>query len=250
MWAPESLAPVIVEACARGLQRRRDELVAEQAVRGIDALSEREIHPLLRASLEAAGLGAFAEVPYPGQPGKRPRHAERLKCDVVVTESSGLAVIDPVAELRAVDAAAGTLFAPAAEEMAKGARRGVPPEESFWLEVKSVGQYCYTTGVPGPNRTYSGELLGVVPTDVPKLAADATIRHAGLMLVLFTETDAVAEHDLSVLMHRCLDRGLPVSWPVKESFGIPDMIGNRRCTLALVPVRTVAWSGGAEGPER
>jgi hypothetical protein len=246
VWAPETLAPVIVECCARGLQRRRDELTAEQAVRGIDALSEREIHPLLRGALLAAGLGALSEVPYPGQPGKRPRHAERLKCDLVVTASPDAALIDPVAELKAIDAAAGTLFASSADAMARESRRGVPPDEAYWLEVKSVGQHCYTNGVPGPNRTYSSELLSVVPTDVPKLAADATIRHAGLLLVLFTETNEVAEHDVSVLMHKCLDRGLPVSWPATERFPIPDMIGNRRCTLSLVPVRTVAWSGGGE----
>jgi hypothetical protein len=246
VWLPETLAPLIVESCARGLQRRRDDLIVEQAVRGIDALSEREIHPLLRESLTVAGYGAFPEIPYPGQPGKRPRHAERLKCDIVITESPAMPVIDPVAELKKIDAAAGTLFAPAATAMAKNARRGVAPEDAFWLEVKSVGQHCYTNAVPGANRTYSSELLGVVPTDVPKLAADVTIRHAGLLLVLFTETDAVAEHDVSVLMHRCLDRGLPVAWPVTERFEIPDMIGNRRCTLSLVPVRTVAWSGGPE----
>jgi hypothetical protein len=245
VWTPETLATVIVECCARGLQRRRDELTAEQAVRGIDALSEREIHPLLRGALGAAGLGVFAEVPYPGQPGTRPRHAERLKCDIVITESPALPVIDPVAELKTIDAAEGTLFAAAAGAIARGSRRGVAPGDAFWLEVKSVGQHCYTAAVPGPNRSYSSELLGVVPTDVPKLAADATIRHAGLLLVLFTETDEVAEHDVAVLMHRCLDRGLPVAWPATERFAIPDLIGNRRCTLSLVPVRTVAWSGGA-----
>ena len=54
--------------------------------------------------------------------------------------------------------------------------------------------------------------------------------------VLFTESEHTARHDIGVLMHRLLDRELPVSMPAIEHLAIPDLIGNRVCTVGLVPL--------------
>jgi hypothetical protein len=234
MWRPDQLPIVLVEAGAEALHRRAGELDAEQAVHGLDALPEVGFHPLLAAAFRGAGLGVWQEFPFPGEPGRRPRHSERERCDLVITKSPDAAIRDPVQALREELASAGTLF--------EGHDRidaacGVAPADAFWLEVKLIGQFCYSHGVPGPNRTYAAELLRTAPADIPKLVRDPGIRFAGLQLVLFTADAKVAEHDLGVVMDRCLRKGLPVSAPEMASFPVGDRIGNGVCTLALIPVR-------------
>lgn len=105
------------------------------------------------------------------------------------------------------------------------------------MEVKVVGQFCYTAGVPGPNRTYASELLRLPAGDIAKLAREPRVVHGGVLLVLFTADRRTADHDLNVFAHRCLDRALEVRSPAVERFGIADRIGNGVCTVALVPVR-------------
>lgn len=236
MWRPDQLPIVLVDLAADALRRRSEELAAEQAVYGLDALSEVEFHPLLAGAYRDAGYGVWPEQPYPGQPGKRPRHSERERCDLVITQSPAWPLRDPVAEQNELEVAAGTLFAPQAEAMLTG-MRSTPPEDAFWLEVKLVGQFCYSADIPGPNTTYASELLRVVPSDLPKLARDRRLRHTGLLLILFTSDRQVADHDLAALMHRCLDRALPVASPAVARLPIDDRIGNQLCTLALIPVR-------------
>lgn len=231
MWRVDDIA----EIAAAALKARADALRLEQAVRGLDSLAEVGFHPLLAAALERAGFGVSRERPYPGLPGHRPKHSERERCDLALTPSPAIAIRDPVAELKARDAAAGTLFAPLAEALAVAP--GIVPDEALWLEVKLVGQFCFTAGVPGPNRAYASELLSVVRADIPKLARDRMIRHAALILILFTADRATAEHDLAAFMHRCVDRGLPVTSPSTASFDVPDLIGNTICTICVVPVR-------------
>lgn len=232
MWPVDTLA----QAAAAALQGRADELRIEQAVRGLDAMAEVEFHPLLAAGFERAGFGVHREFPYPGQPGKRPKHAERERCDLVLTTSPGLRIRDPVRELKTKDAGTGTLFEPMADTLA--VEPGIPPDEAFWLEVKLVAQFCFSNGVPGPNRTYASELLRLSASDIPKLARDAAIRHAGILVLLFSADRATADHDLAAFVHRCLDRDLPVGGPSVERVSIPDLIGNTLATVCLLPIRS------------
>jgi hypothetical protein len=232
MWNPDHIA----ETAAAGLLARAQALTAEQAVRGIDALSEVELHPLLAAAFGHAGLGVFREQPYPGEAALRPRHAARERCDLVLGFTPGFPLQDPVKRLMEVDAADGTLFADAAPAML-AAGPAIDPADAMWIEIKSVGQYCYKRGVPGPNRTYSGEILTIAGSDIPKLAKDPVIRFASVLVILFTESEEVARHDLTAFLHRCLDKELPVAAPAQRGFSIPDIIGNRWCTVAVVPVR-------------
>ncbi|MCW5776903.1 MAG: hypothetical protein KIS87_10730 [Phycisphaeraceae bacterium] len=233
MWCPEAL----VEACIAVLRAEAERLDAEQAVHGLDALDETAFHPILAAGLAGAGLGVLREQPYPGVPTRRARHAERERCDLVVLERQGLRLLDETAELRRRDRAAGTLFEEAAanEPMPADA---VPAGEAVWLEVKAVGQFTYVEGFAGPNRRYSAELVGGPLADARKLAADCAIRLAGVLVVLFTADAETAGHDLHALVHKALDRDLPVGAPILDGFDLTDRIGNARCTVALVPVRS------------
>jgi len=229
MWRPDQIADI----AAAALQEHSDALRLEQAVRGLDALSEVELHPLLADGFAAAGFGVATEFPYPGQPTRRPRHAERERCDLVLTPSPEIAILDPVAELKHRDDAVGGLFD---AEVVAAAYPGIPPEEAYWIEVKLVGQYCFNAGVPGPNRSYASELLTTAAADITKVSREPMIRHGSLLLVLFTADQPTASHDLTAFMHRCLDRDLPVQSPSQARFEVPDLIGNRLCTVAAVPI--------------
>jgi hypothetical protein len=72
---------------------------------------------------------------------------------------------------------------------------------------------------------------------VRKIWNDAKIRHGGLLLVLFTEDQHVAELDLATWQTRCIDRGLPIGIPTVRGFAINDRIGNAWCAVAMFGVR-------------
>ena len=73
--------------------------------------------------------------------------------------------------------------------------------------------------------------------ELKKLWSDSTIGHAGLLLVLFTASRDVADHDLLMWHKRCLDRGYPVGTPSVRGFAINDRIGNAWCAVAVFNVR-------------
>lgn len=233
MWRCEDLA----EAVAGRLRSRAAELDLEQAVRGIDALTEVELHPLLREGLAEAGFGVLAERPYPGEPARRPLHRERERCDVVLLPPDaprGVGLADPVQVLKEADDLAATLFAavtPAATAP------GVSPRDAFWLEVKSVGQFAFVNGVPGPNGAYASELVRGPALDAAKLSRDPMIEHSAVLVVLFTADERTALHDLGVMVHKCLDRDLPVCVPTTVRFPITERIGNAVCSVSLIRVR-------------
>lgn len=227
-WSHEELA----EAVAAGLARREESLRREQAVRGLDALSELEMHPVVSQALRDAGLGVWREVPFPGEAGRRARRAERERCDFVLTHAPDQRVRDPMELLADLDAAAATLFGATSPPEA---RPGIEPEDAYWLELKTVGQFTYIDGVPVPNRSYASAFTGSLAADLRKLAREKRVHHAGVLLVLFTDERATAEHDLTIALHRCLDRGAEFRSPVVRHVGVADRAGNRSCSVVLVP---------------
>jgi len=226
----------LVQAASDALSDRADALDTEHAVRGIDALPELDLHPILAQGLRTIGLGVVSEQPYPGPPGSRRGLTERERCDLVLLPEPGLGLVDPVVERRERDRAAGTLF-----ESVAAAARAEPgrarPDDAFWLEIKVVGQFCYTAGVPGANRSYATDLVGSLTLDLRKLARDPVIVHAGVLMVLFTRDRATAEHDLAAAICRCLDRDVPAASPESDGLAIADRIGNAWCHVALVRAR-------------
>lgn len=224
----------ILRTARQGLEEFSRASVVEQAVHGLDYLTEVRAHPILSKAFLASGLGVIREHPYPGIATKRPKFAERQRCDLVLLPRQGQVLLDPVTELLQQDKLAGTLFESlaAAPTVAPDTLRS---EEAFWLEVKVVGQYCYTQGVPGPNRAYGSELTGSLYTDLAKINADEALRWSALLLILYTDSEATASHDLTVALHRALDKGHKFRSPLTETFAIPDRIGNSHCTVALLP---------------
>ncbi len=258
MWRTD----LLIEAAEAAVQRREAELAAEHAVHGLDSFDEVELHPLLAAGFTEAGLGVLREQPYPhewrSKRGRRlrgaetPEHRDRLRCDLVLTPSPGQRLVDPLLvereSVRARRNAEGTLSSPmagdAADAVAASLSEGVGPRDVYWMEVKVVGQHAYCAGVPGPNRSYASELRRTL-TDLRKLEDDEQVLRAGLLLVVFAEERSVAEHDLSSLMHACLDREIAISSPELRHVPIHERIGNRVCTLCLADLRK-SWLAADE----
>jgi hypothetical protein len=175
-----------------------------------------------------------------------PELRDRLRCDLVLTPEPDQTLADPLATVRQADdilrQGAGSLFAAHAETAAAEhvpSPTAVVPEDAFWLEIKTLGQFSYCDGVPGPNTKYGAELVRAIRTDAAKLAEDGMIFHAAVLIVLFAATEEIARHDIAAAIHRCLDRDMPVGSPLFRSVPIADRIGNSVCELALVPVRTI-----------
>ncbi|MBI1190927.1 MAG: hypothetical protein GC200_09640 [Tepidisphaera sp.] len=226
----------LLARAAAGLKKAELALRREQAVRGLDALSEIELHPLLASGLREHALGVLREQPYPGvAPGRRKR-AERSRCDLVLLPSPGLKLRDPVEELIKAEAQASTLFAHVEPAPAPGT---ISSREAYWLEVKCVGQHTYTHGVPGPNRSYSSEIIHAHAEDLAKLAQEASIERGGLLVVLFTEGPEIATHDLAIALGKAADKGLPLRSPESAGFEILDRIGNTWCELSLIEISPV-----------
>lgn len=273
MW----LADEFADAACEHLAAHARALDAEQAVRGLDALDELGFHPLLAAGFAAAQHPCLREVVYPSEPSPLskiermdpvdlrmiadpvtgeivapadltldPARSERQRCDLVILPAGAAGLLDPIVTRKRARAerarVAGTLFESAAPAEADPPHHHpepalVHPREALWLEVKVIGQFCYTHGVGGPNRAYASELTRTTVGDLRKLVRDPLIEHAALLLVLFTLDEATAEHDLAAFTHRCLDKGLSVNAPVVRGFNLADRIGNRRASVAVVRVR-------------
>jgi len=228
-------AAEIASIARNALRAAADALDHEQAVHGLDALTEVELHAILADGFAEAGIGILRERPFPGEPAERPPDPQRERCDLVLLPSSDAMLQDPLETIRERDRAAGTLFEQLAREDAPDAA-AIGPDQACWIEVKTVGQFTYVEGVPGPNRRYASELMAC-RRDLVKLARDRFIECGGLLLVLLTADEPTARHDLSAFLHRALDRGIEFGSPEIEGFGITDRIGNAHATITLVPIR-------------
>lgn len=245
MWDWHRLTEIVRD----GLFERERRLREEQAVYGLDALREIQMHPILAEALLAAGFGLLREQAYPsmvGKPGKRLGKAARDRCDLVLTPSPGIALADPIDTCRELDWLHGkgtedhtpSLFVeheiPEAQ-LNNAHAMSVAPEDAAWIEVKVVAQFSFTHGVPGPNSAYASELTGSLARDLSKINNEPLVRHGAVLLVLFSLDERTAEHDVSVALHRCLDRDCRFRSPVSLRFPILDRVGNAVCSVVLVP---------------
>lgn len=197
-----------------GLARAASEAEAEQAVRGIDSHKEIALQGIVAEAIRGAGFGVHREVRYPGDRA-RPKRSEGRRCDLVVTRDAL-----PLDE----ESVQPSLFSsPRASSIA----------EALWVEIKVVPQFLEGR----PNRGYGSALQGPVWRDFKKLAADPAVENAAQLLVLFTATDEIAEHDLAATLDAASRRGLLFDTPVAARLPIGDRLGNAVCTICMVQVR-------------
>ena len=226
----------ILNTIQTGLEQESALLSEQQAVRGIDALRETDLHLLIYQSFSTSPFGQLREVYYPTSDVEVPRGSQRDRCDLVLLPDKKKSLFDPVDAHKELLKASGTLFEPIAAPPAIGADQ-CDPSDAMWVEIKVIPQFRYVDGVPGPNSKYAHELLSGPSNDVVKLSADPVIRYASVLVVLFSELEEAGPHDISMAMRELIDRDLPVGMPELTTFAIDDRCGNAFCTLGLIPVR-------------
>jgi len=210
MWVPQDM----LHAVKVGLTEKAGIYDTEQAVRGLDALDEISIHPIIQKAFRAPGYGVFPEERFPSDRLKKNR-SEGKRCDIVLTPNNK-PLASPDRE--------NTLFDPP---------NTVNLEDAYWLEVKTTSQFT-TNGEP--NRRYSAELMAPVRNDVHKLAKDPKVSHAGILLIVYVAETAIFEHDLTIWQQSCIERGYPIGTPLRTKFTISDRIGHQYAAISLIPV--------------
>lgn len=233
MWSIDQIA----DAAAAGIVDANAALREENAVRGLDHLAEVDLHTVLEAAFVHEDLGVLRERPFPTPPKRRPKLAERERCDLVLLPEPDQTLADPVHRDAELAAAGESLFADHAESMVTPT--DLDPAEAFWMEIKSTGQYVARDDVPQPNRAYTSELIRHPAKDIRKLSREPLAQHAAVVLLLFAADEATARHDLSVAVHRWLDDDLPIRSPAIRIAPIDERIGNSVCAVCCVPIRRV-----------
>jgi hypothetical protein len=193
------------------LAAAENDLRLEQAVYGLDRRDERQLQGLL-----AGGLAAFyavaREVHYPSTSGRKLSHRQR--CDLVLT---------PLGRPLQLDSSPPTLFDPA--DLAG-------PTEGLWLEVKVAYQFGEGGAVHGG---YGGQWRSAIVEDLRKMEAEPSILQAGLLLIVFNESQGILEKDLELFETVLAQKEVLAGFRQVRSVEILDRIGHRLCTVALWP---------------
>ena len=187
------------------------DLRLEQAVYGLDSKDELTLHELL-----ANGLKRFydvaREVHYPSSIGKKLTHRQR--CDLVLTEKGR--------PLR-LDSASPTLFDPS---------NMCDPAQALWLEVKVAYQFR-EGGVR--HGGYGPQWRGGVVEDLRKMEAEENIHYAGLVLIVFNESEEILEKDLELFEDVLTQKEVLAGFRHVRTVPILERMGHRLCTAALWP---------------
>lgn len=221
----------VADDLAAVLRAAEAALCLEQAVHGLDARDERALQALLAAGLPPRWEVA-REAYYLSSAGKKGSH--RLRCDLVLTP--------PGLPLRG-DAAQPSLFEPP---------QTCEPRDALWLELKVAYQLAASGA---QRRDYGARWRRGVTTDLRKMAEEPLIRHAALVLLVFTESQAILDKDLELMEALLVAEGLlaaPLPSAPGEALptaGVPrqvrtvpllDRRGHRLLAVALWPSRTAS----------
>ncbi|MCS7034735.1 MAG: hypothetical protein NZ561_12200 [Phycisphaerae bacterium] len=196
---------------AEVLSAAEHDLRLEQAVYGLDSLDEPALQSLLASGL-ARKYEVAREVHYPESAGAKLSH--RRRCDLVLT---------PRGRPLRIDSGEPGLFDPVASS---------EPREALWLEVKVAAQFR-ELGVRHPG--YGAQWRTAVVEDLRKMESEPSIRHAGLLLVVFTESLEILQKDLELFEDVLVQKEVLAGFRKVRSVAILDRMGHRFCTVALWP---------------
>ncbi|HEY7087113.1 MAG TPA: hypothetical protein VH518_03430 [Tepidisphaeraceae bacterium] len=207
MWDFSTVADYLGEV----ISRAESDLRLEQAVYGLDSRDELTVHTMLADGLRAH-YEVAREVHYPSSVGRKLTHRQR--CDLVLT---------PMGRPLRLDSAPPTLFDPA--NMAG-------PDEALWLEVKVAYQFREGGARHGG---YGAQWRTNVVEDLRKMEAESLIREAGLVLIVFNESQQILEKDLELFESVLAQKEVLAGFRQVRSVPILDRIGHKVCTAALWP---------------
>jgi hypothetical protein len=201
----------VTDHLAEGLAAAEADLRLEQAVYGLDSLDEISLQSLLADRLRAH-YHVAREVHYPSSIGLKLSH--RRRCDLVLAPRSR--------PLR-LDHAPLTLFDPPGS---------CDPSDALWLEVKIAYQYRQL-GVR--HGGYGAQWRNGIVEDLRKMEDDALIREAGLVVVVFNESEEILTRDLESFELLLARKEVLAGFRHVHSIPILDRMGHRLCTVALWP---------------
>ncbi|MCC6239111.1 MAG: hypothetical protein IT448_02255 [Phycisphaerales bacterium] len=201
----------IADDLARALQTAEQDLQLQQAVYGLDALDERQMHALLAEQL-ASQYDIAREVHYPSSFGNKLTH--RLRCDLVLS---------PLGQPLRLDSRLPTLFDPP---------NTCPAEKGLWLEVKCAHQFREGGVV---HTGYGAQWRNGVVEDLRKMEAEPRILQAGMVLIIFTESPEILTHDLELFQTVLIKEEVLAGTHQVRQFPIWQRNEHRLCTIALWP---------------
>ncbi len=193
------------------LTQAESDLRLEQAVYGLDKLDELQLQTLLASGL-CRWYCVAREAHYPSTAGRKLSH--RPRCDLVLS---------PPANPLRVDRNPPGLFDPP---------DSCPPHEALWLEVKTARQF---TEGGLTHRGYSGQWRQAIVADLVKMENEPTIHQAGLLLVVFTESQAIIDKDLELFETLLAQKEVLAGFRHSRSLAIQERIGHHLCTVTLWP---------------
>lgn len=209
----------IADQLGKVLEAAEQELRLEQAVYGLDTRDERQLQTLLADRLSAQ-FGVAREVHYPSSRGRKLTH--RPRCDVVLTPRGQTLEPERVPER--------TLFDPLPRDLAFP--HYCKPADALWLEVKVAYQFR-EGGVR--HGGYGAQWRQKVVADLRKMEADAEIREAGLVLIVFNESREILDKDLELFEDVLTLKEVLAGFRQVRSVPILERIGHRLCTVAVWP---------------
>ena len=202
----------LADDLGRCLREAEDELRLEQAVYGLDTRSERDLQSLLAQRL-ASSYEVAREVHYPSSRGKKLTH--RMRCDLVLCPRGQ--------PLRMDSPGPPGLFDPP---------RFCDPADALWLEVKVAYQFREGNA---RHSGYGAQWRTAVVADLRKMEADPLIHDAGLVLIVFNETESVLMKDLELFEDVLARQEVLAGFRQVRSVPIWERIGHRLCTVAVWP---------------
>jgi len=202
----------LADHLGQSLREAEDELRLEQAVYGLDARDERALQALLATRL-AAAYEVAREVHYPSTKGKKLTH--RMRCDLVLSPKGQ--------PMRLDTAGPPGLFDPPSL---------CEPADALWLEVKVAYQFR-----EGGNRHagYGAQWRHAVVEDLRKMEADPLVHDAGLVLVVFNESQPILDKDLELFEDVLARKEVLAGFRHVRTVPILERNGHRLCTVAVWP---------------
>ncbi len=101
------------------------------------------------------------------------------------------------------------------------------PAEALWLEVKIAYQFREGGGRHGG---YGAQWRQAVVDDLRKMEAEPRIREAGLLLIVFNESDEILAKDLELFETELAIKEVLAGFRQVRSIPILDRIGHRQCS--------------------
>ncbi|MFM1832308.1 MAG: hypothetical protein RLZZ461_624 [Planctomycetota bacterium] len=222
-------AATVADAAVAAVRLDADERDLAQDVRGVDALSERDLQSILARGFEVAGLHPLREVRFPHRAGE-PIRSVGTRCDFVLRPREAPLDLGDADDLDDADDDHGPgLFDDVDPPPPPPAT--LDPTEALWLEVKS-GSACRDFGDAGDLATLPRRLT----LDLARLAHARGLRETAALIVAFGPDEETLAHDAHELDRHAASQGLPTRGAIVRTFPITDRHGNAAAVIAVIPV--------------